>query len=189
MQTLGIDEPLDAVSIADGRCPTESTPRRAGLKATAPRYGVICRDLTSRASRLAPGTPDSSASRCARSGSVFPAGGEERVASTDCRSPCFRSSACMRVSGETKRERPGCPPPCSRWKAEWTPRGWRLAGRGPMAVTWAAGPVSVGGSAGVVLEGPLDDQEQQSDCEERDCDRLAEADHYAGDPEYGRDQA
>ena len=43
-----------------------------------------------------------------------------------------------------------------------------------------AGPVSVDGSAWPVLERLVDDEEQQSDCYERDPDRVTEADHCAG---------
>ena len=52
-----------------------------------------------------------------------------------------------------------------------------------------AGPVSVDGSAWPVLERLLDDEEQQSDCYERDPDRVTEADHCAGNHEHDRDQA
>jgi hypothetical protein len=41
----------------------------------------------------------------------------------------------------------------------------------------------------VVLEGLHDDEEQQSGCNERDRDRLAQADHRAGDDESDRRDA
>ena len=68
------------------------------------------------------------------------------------------------------------------------PRRPSLAGRVTTADhVWV--PVSVGGSAWEVLEGLLDDNQQQADCYERDRDRLAEADDCAGDHECDHDQA